>query len=72
MFLVLANSMEELHSEVEKIEQAVAMGYTCGAGGSSIEELEMVKEMIEEEEIDIEDVIEEPENIFKLVSEYFG
>ena len=70
MFLILANSLEELHAEVEKIEMAVDMGYTCGAGGSSIEELEMVKEMIEKEEIDIEDVIEEPMDIFKLVTQY--
>jgi hypothetical protein len=72
MFLVLGNSIEDLKNGVEQIERAKASGYSCGAGGSSIEELEIVKELIEEGEVDIEDVVEKPLDVFKLVSEYFG
>lgn len=72
MFLVLGNSIEELKDGVAQIERAKASGYSCGAGGSSIEELEIVKELIEEDKVDIEDVVEKPLDIFKLVTEYFG
>lgn len=52
--VIAGNSIEELEQELAKVKSLIAMGYTYGVGGKSINEVEkglsMVDEIIDDED----------------------
>ena len=45
--VIAGNSIAELEQELAKVKALVAMGYSCGVGGKSIDEIEKGMKMVD-------------------------